>query len=37
LAIVILEENKLLGPKFYFGSVLIVLVVILNAVLKRKD
>lgn len=37
LAIVILEENKLLGPKFYFGSVLIVFVVILNAVLKRKD
>jgi len=28
LAIVILEENKLLGPKFYFGSVLIVFVVI---------
>jgi drug/metabolite transporter (DMT)-like permease len=37
LAIVILEENKLLGPKFYFGSVLIVFVVILNAVLKRKN
>ncbi len=37
LAIIILEENKLLGPKFYFGSVLIVFVVILNAVLKRKD
>jgi drug/metabolite transporter (DMT)-like permease len=37
LAIVILEENKLLGPKFYFGSVLIVFVVIINAVLKRKD
>jgi drug/metabolite transporter (DMT)-like permease len=37
LAIVILEENKLLGPKFYFGSVLIVFVVILNAILKRKN
>ena len=37
LAIVILEENKLLGPKFYFGSVLIVFVVILNAILKRKE
>ncbi len=37
LAIVILEENKLLGPKFYFGSVLIVFVVILNAFIKRKE
>jgi len=36
LAIFILEENKLLGPKFYIGAVLIVLVVIGNSFIKKK-
>jgi drug/metabolite transporter (DMT)-like permease len=34
LAIVILNENELLGTQFYIGSVIIVLVVIANAVIK---
>jgi drug/metabolite transporter (DMT)-like permease len=34
LAIVILNENEILGSKFYIGSVIIVLVVIANAVIK---
>lgn len=34
LAIVILNENEVLGSQFYIGSVIIVLVVIANAVIK---
>lgn len=34
LAIFILKENELLGSKFYIGSVIIVLVVIANAIIK---
>lgn len=34
LAIVILNENELLGNNFYIGSVIIVLVVIANAIIK---
>lgn len=34
LAIVILNENELLGSNFYVGSVIIVLVVIANAIIK---
>lgn len=37
LAIVILNENQLLGYKFYLGSVLIVAIVIANAIIKRKQ
>jgi len=34
LAIVILNENELLGKKFYIGSVIIIVVVIANAIIK---
>jgi drug/metabolite transporter (DMT)-like permease len=34
LAIVILNENEVLGKQFYIGSVIIVLVVISNAIIK---
>jgi drug/metabolite transporter (DMT)-like permease len=37
LAIIILQENKLLSSKFYIGAVMIVLVVLLNAYLKAKE
>lgn len=36
LAIVLLQENELVGPKFYVGAVIIVLVVLANALLKSK-
>ena len=36
LAIVLLKEHKLLGVNFYVGSLLIILVVILNSVIKSK-
>jgi len=36
LAIVLLDEHHLLGRNFYIGSVLIVVVVIINAVLKER-
>jgi drug/metabolite transporter (DMT)-like permease len=35
LAIFILHENKLLGSQFYIGSILIVLVVIANPIIKK--
>jgi drug/metabolite transporter (DMT)-like permease len=34
LAIVILNENELLGHQFYIGSVIIVMVVVANAIIK---
>jgi hypothetical protein len=34
LAIVILNENEILGSDFYIGSIIIVLVVIANAIIK---
>ena len=37
LAIVILQENQLLGYKFYLGSVLIVAIVLANAAIKRQQ
>lgn len=37
LAIVILNENQLLGYKFYLGSVLIVAIVLANAAIKRRQ
>lgn len=36
LAILILNENEILGKKFYLGSAMIILVVIANAVVKSK-
>lgn len=35
LAIFILQENEILGSQFYIGSVLIIAVVVLNAIIKR--
>lgn len=34
LAIILLHENEIVGPKFYLGAAIIVLVVIANAILK---
>lgn len=34
LAVILLHEDKLLGSRFYFGALLILIVVILNSVLK---
>jgi drug/metabolite transporter (DMT)-like permease len=34
LAIILLNENELVGPKFYVGSLLIIVVVIFNSIIK---